>query len=51
MSTLIATNFVHPLKARSPIVVTELGIVMEFSLRQKEKAKLPIYLTESGMFT
>ena len=40
---------VQPLKAYSPIVVTELGMVSEVRPVQPLKAESPIVLTELGM--
>ena len=38
----------HPLKASSPMEVTELGMVMPVRLEQSQKASLPMEVTVSG---
>lgn len=40
---------VHSPKALLPIVVTELGIMMDFKEVHSRKAKFPIVVTEFGM--
>ena len=42
---------VHPEKAQSPILVTELGIVTEVRPLQPSKADSPILVTELGIVT
>ena len=50
--TIIAcVSPVHPEKAQSPILVTELGIVTEVRLLQLKKAQPPILVTELGIVT
>ena len=39
----------QPLKAYLPILVTELGIVIDVMPEQPEKAELPILVTELGI--
>ena len=39
----------HSLKVRNSILVTELGIVIEVRLEQREKAVFPILVTELGI--
>ena len=39
----------HQVKALSPIVITESGIVKEMSEEHPEKAPCPIVVTESGI--
>jgi len=48
-STIISFKPVQPKKADSPIVITELGIVMEVSPVQPEKARQPMDVTELGI--
>ena len=44
-------RLMHSRNARSPIVVTELGIVIESSPVQPAKVPFPIVLTELGINT
>lgn len=49
MPKVIVVSAVQPENGKSPIIVTELGIVISVRVEQSRNAPVPTFLTEFGM--